>query len=60
MEQNTLLQEYFKIIEHLYQLINTLNILVALLRLNRVNLMECQKKLLEILLNQTAILHQLS
>ena len=44
MEQNIFLQEYFKIIKFLYQLIITLNILVALLGLNRGNLTECQKK----------------
>ena len=38
----------------LYQLKNTVNILVTLFRLIRRNLMECQKKL-----NQTATLHQL-
>ena len=36
---------------------NTLNILVALLGLIRGYLMEYQKKILKILLNQTAILH---
>ena len=44
MEQNVFLQEYFKIIWYLYQLKNTLNILLAPLGLNRGNLMECQKK----------------
>ena len=48
MEQNIFLQEYFKIIYYLYQLKNTLNILVALLGLKRENLMECQKKILKI------------
>ena len=38
---------------------NTLNILVALLRLIRGNLMGFQKKILKIQLNQTAILNQL-
>ena len=42
-----------------YQLKNTLNILVALLGLNRLNLMEFQKKILKIQLNPAAILHQL-
>ena len=37
----------------LYQLKNTVNILVTLFRLIRRNLMECQKKL-----NQTETLHQ--
>ena len=38
---------------------NTLNILLALLGLNRGNVMEYQKKVLNIELNQTAILHQI-
>ena len=46
--QNTLLQEYFKIIKYLYQLKNTLNIFVALLELVRGNLVEYQKKILKI------------
>ena len=41
------------------QLRNTLNILVALLKLIRENIMEYQKKILKIYVNQTAILHQL-
>ena len=45
MEQNVFLLEYFKIVLYLYHLKGTLNILVALLRLNRGNLMECQKKI---------------
>ena len=48
MEQNVSLQEYLKIIYYLYQLKNTLHILVALLGLILENLMECQKKILEI------------
>ena len=40
MEQNIFVQKYFKIIYCLYQLKNTLNILLALLGLNRGNLME--------------------
>ena len=47
MEQVVFLQEYFKIISHLNQLKNTLNILLALLGLIRGNLMECQKKILK-------------
>ena len=47
MEQNIFLQEYYKIIQYLYQLKDTLKILVALLRLIRGNLMECQKKILK-------------
>ena len=47
MEQNTFRQEYFKIIQYLYQLKNTLNNLVALLGLNHENLMEYQKKILK-------------
>ena len=46
MEKNIFLQEYFKIIWYLYQLKNTLNILVALLELIRGNLMEFQKQIL--------------
>ena len=53
MEQNIFLWQYFKIIWYLYQLKITLNTLVALLRLIRENLMECQKKILEIELNHT-------
>ena len=48
MEQNIFLQEYFKIVWYLYQLKNTLNILLALIELNRVNLLESQKKVLKI------------
>ena len=59
MAQNIFLQEYFKIIQYLQQLRNTLNILVALLKLIRENIMEYQKKILKIYVNQTAILHQL-
>ena len=40
MEQNFILQEYFKINWYLYQLNNTLNTLVALLGFIRENLME--------------------
>ena len=39
---------YFKIIQYIYQLKNTSNILVALLELNCRNLMECQKKILKL------------
>ena len=38
MEQNIFIKEYFKIIWYLYQLKNTLNILVAVLGLNCGNL----------------------
>ena len=38
---------------------NTLNILAVLLGLIRGNLMECQKKILKIQLNQRAVSHQL-
>ena len=48
MEQNISDQEYLKIIEYLYKLKNTLNILVALLGLIRGNLMQFQKKILKI------------
>ena len=48
MEQNNFLQEYFKIIEYLYQLKNTTNTLVTLIRLICQNLMECQKKILKV------------
>ena len=48
MKQNIFLQEYLKIIQYLYHLIKTLNIFMALLQLNRGNLMECQKKVLKI------------
>ena len=48
MEQNKFLEEYFKIIQYLYQLKNTLNILVELLGSIRGNLMEFQKKILKI------------
>ena len=41
--KNIFLQQYFKIIYYLYQLKNTLNILVPLLGLIHGNLMECQK-----------------
>ena len=44
---NIFLQEYFKTIYNLYQLKNTLNILVALLGLFRGKLMDCQKKILK-------------
>ena len=45
MEQNIFLEEYFKIIQYLYNLKNALNILVALLGLNSGNLMECQENI---------------
>ena len=48
MEQNNFLQEYFKIIKYLYQIKNTLNILLALLGLNCGNLMKFQKKVSKI------------
>ena len=47
MEQIIFFQEYFEINKYLYQLKNTLNILVALIELIRGNLMECQKKILK-------------
>ena len=47
MGQNIFLQEDFKISQYLYQLKNTINILVAVLELFRGNLMECQKKILK-------------
>ena len=58
MEQNISIQEYYKIILYLYQLKNTLNVLVALREFIRENVMECQKKILKISLNQTVILLQ--
>ena len=48
MAQNIFLQEYYKTIYYLYQLINALNFLVAQLRFIPGNLMECQKKELKI------------
>ena len=48
MEQNIFLQEYFKIIKYLYQIKNTLNVLVASLGLIRENLMQCLKKIMKI------------
>ena len=47
MTQN-ISQEYYKTILYSYQLKNTLNILVALIKFIRGNLMEFQKKVLEI------------
>ena len=38
----------FSLFQNKYQLKHTLNILVALLGLNRGNVMECQKKVLKI------------
>ena len=55
MEQNIFLPEYSQIMWCLCQQKNALNIVVALLELNHENLMECQKKILKIWLNQTAI-----
>ena len=43
MEQHIFLQEYFEVIEHLYQLKSS--VLVALLRLVRRNLMEWQNEI---------------
>ena len=40
--------EYFKIIQYLYQLKNTLNIFMPLLEFIRGNRTECQKKVLKI------------
>ena len=50
MEQNISFEEYYKIILYLYQLKNTLNILVALVGFICENLMESRKKIL----NQTS------
>ena len=47
IEQNIFLQEKRKIVYYLYQLKNTLNILVAVFGLIRGNLMECRKKKIE-------------
>ena len=47
MKQNIFLYEYLKIILHLYQLKNSINILLALLGMNRENLMENLKNVLE-------------
>ena len=44
---NSSVHVYFKIIQYLYQLKNTLNILVALLESIRGNLMEYQEKILK-------------
>ena len=41
MEQNIFFEEYFCIIKYLYQLKNTLNILVALLGMIHENQIEC-------------------
>ena len=48
MDQNISIQEHYKIILHLYQLKNKLNVLVALLGFICRNLMKCQKKILKI------------
>ena len=48
MEQNVFLQGYFEIIEYLYQIKNTLNILIALFKFIRRNLMEFQRTVLKI------------
>ena len=48
MEQKNFLQECFEIIYYLYQLKNTLNVLVALPGLNSGNVMEFQKKILKL------------
>ena len=45
MKQNIFLLGYFKIIYYLYQLKNTLNVLVPLPGLTRGNLMECQENI---------------
>ena len=47
MKQNIFLYEYLKIILYLYQLKNSINILLALLEMNRENLMEHLKNVLE-------------
>ena len=47
MKQNIFLYEYLKIILYLYQLKNSINILLALLGMNRENLMENLKNVLE-------------
>ena len=47
MERNISFQEYYKIILYLYQLKNTLNILVSQLKFISGNLTECQKKTIE-------------
>ena len=47
IEKNIILQQSFKIIWCLCKLKNTFNVLMALLRLIRGNLMECQKKILK-------------
>ena len=48
MKRNIFLYEYFKIIYFFLPAKNILNILVAVLGLNRGNLIECQKKILKI------------
>ena len=48
MEQNISIKEYCKIILYLYQLKNTLHILVVLLESIRENLIKCQRKVLKI------------
>ena len=47
MKQNIFLYKYLKIILYLYQLKNSINILLALLEMNRENLMENLKNVLE-------------
>ena len=47
MKQNIFLYEYLKIILYLYQLKNSINILLALLGMNRENIMESLKNVLE-------------
>ena len=49
MKRDAFLQEYFKSIQYLCELKNTLNILVGLLELNRGNLIEYQIKMLKII-----------
>ena len=44
MQQNTSIQQYYKIVLYILQLKNTLNILVTLLAFIHGNLMESQEK----------------
>ena len=48
MDLDVSIDKYYKIILYLYQLKNTLNILVRLLGFICENLMECQRKILKI------------
>ena len=57
MEQNISIQEYQNIIQYLYQIKNTLNIFMPLLKFIHGNLMECQEKVLKMLFAPTFVNH---